>query len=113
MVASSAKEHELAALLRIAGIESLIEEATSGEDADRSKPDPDIVHAALAQARCRPAEALMIGDTPYDIEAASRARMRCIALRCGGYWSDMDLKGAQKIFDSPQQLLDALVRRAA
>jgi phosphoglycolate phosphatase-like HAD superfamily hydrolase len=47
----------------------------------------------------------MIGDTPYDIEAASRAGIGAIALRCGGYWTDTDLAGAMVIADNPQALL--------
>ena len=70
-----------------------------------SKPDPDIVAAALAKAGSRRANAVMIGDTPYDIEAARRAGIRSIALRCGGYWSDAELAGAVAIFDDPAGLL--------
>ena len=50
----------------------------------------------------------MIGDTPYDAEAATRAGVRTIALRCGGYWSDEDLRGASAIFDDPAALLEHL-----
>jgi phosphoglycolate phosphatase-like HAD superfamily hydrolase len=52
----------------------------------------------------------MIGDTPYDIEAATRAGVRPIALRCGGYWTDTDLRGASGIFDDPASLLAQLAR---
>jgi phosphoglycolate phosphatase-like HAD superfamily hydrolase len=48
---------------------------------------------------------MMVGDTPYDIEAADRAGIGAIALRCGGYWPDSSLSGARKIFDDPQALL--------
>jgi phosphoglycolate phosphatase-like HAD superfamily hydrolase len=47
----------------------------------------------------------MVGDTPYDIEAAHRAGVAAIALRCGGYWTDADLLGAIEIFDNPAALL--------
>ena len=47
----------------------------------------------------------MIGDTPYDIEAASRAGVGTIAFRCGGGWSEQDLAGALAIFDDPLDLL--------
>ncbi|MEO8877552.1 MAG: HAD hydrolase-like protein [Polyangiaceae bacterium] len=49
--------------------------------------------------------ALMIGDTPYDVEAAKRAAIPTIALRCGGWWKDEDLAGAAMIFDDPADLL--------
>ena len=107
VAASSAKKDELKPLLEIAGVTDVFEGATSSDDAEESKPDPDIVQAALKRAKARPEEAIMIGDTPYDIEAASRTRVRAIAFRCGG-WSDADLKGAVAIYDGPDDLLAKL-----
>jgi phosphoglycolate phosphatase-like HAD superfamily hydrolase len=49
----------------------------------------------------------MIGDTPYDVEAAGRAEVAIIAFRCGG-WTDEDLKGAIAIYDGPWDLLERL-----
>ena len=77
VAASSAKAEELRPLLRIAGAEALLDGATSSGDADESKPSPDIVQAALAKAHAQPADAMMIGDTPYDILAATAAGVRC------------------------------------
>jgi phosphoglycolate phosphatase-like HAD superfamily hydrolase len=105
VAASSAKSEELTRLLQIAGAASLLDGATSSSDADESKPSPDIIEAALRQAgSAESAEAMMIGDTPYDIEAASRAGVRTIAFRCGG-WADADLSGAVAIYDGPWDLL--------
>ena len=84
-----------------------MDEQTSSDDADESKPEPDIIHAALERARARPSEAVMIGDTPYDVEAAARAGVRTIAFRCGG-WKDEDLRGAIAIYDGPWDLLARL-----
>ena len=103
-VASSAKGDELEHLLRIAGIEKLVEHRTSSSDADNSKPEPDIIHAALDRLSCPPGEAVMIGDTPYDVEAARRAGMETVAFRCGG-WDDEGLGGALAIYDGPADLL--------
>jgi HAD superfamily hydrolase (TIGR01509 family) len=105
IVATSADDREMQALLDRAGVADLIPRRTSKDDAAHSKPDPDIVAAALAQAGSRRANAVMIGDTPYDIEAARRAGIRSIALRSGGYWSDAELAGAVAIFDDPAGLL--------
>jgi HAD superfamily hydrolase (TIGR01509 family) len=107
VVASSAKKDELERLLQIAHAESLIDDATSSDDAEESKPDPDIVHAALQQANTPPERSVMIGDTPYDIEAAQRAGVAAIAFRCGG-WNDAALKGAVAIYDGPWDLLARL-----
>jgi HAD superfamily hydrolase (TIGR01509 family) len=104
VVASSAKRDELRGLLQIAGAASLLEESTSSDDAEESKPDPDIIHAALKRARAAADDALMIGDTPYDIDAAKRAGVRAIAFRCGG-WDDESLREALAIYDGPWDLL--------
>ena len=103
-VASSAKQDELAPLLEIAGVQDLIQTRTSSDDAEGSKPEPDIVVAALARARCAPAHAVMLGDTPYDVEAARRAGVRIVAVECGG-WPAADLDGAVAVYASPSDLL--------
>jgi len=103
-VASSAKAEELTPLLRIAGVEDLLRLKTSSDDAPSSKPDPDIVQAALDRAKLRAAEAILVGDTPYDIEAGRRAGVGVIALRCGG-WRDTGLRDALAIYDDPADLL--------
>jgi HAD superfamily hydrolase (TIGR01549 family) len=105
IIATSANARELEALLQRAGVDDLLPQRASKDDASESKPDPDIVHAALGRAKARPESAVMIGDTPYDIEAATRAGIDAIALRCGGHWSDEDLRGAVGIFDDPAALL--------
>jgi HAD superfamily hydrolase (TIGR01509 family) len=105
VVATSADDGELSALLQRAGVDDLIPERTSKDDAPESKPDPDIVQAALARSHARPELSVLIGDTPYDIEAAKRAGINAIALRCGGYWSDSALRDALEIFDNPGALL--------
>jgi HAD superfamily hydrolase (TIGR01509 family) len=107
VAASSAKKEELTALLRIARATPLLDAATSSDDAEESKPDPDIVHAALARAKAKPSEAIMIGDTPYDVEAATRAGVKVVGVRCGG-WDDADLRGAIAIYDGPWDLLAKL-----
>ncbi|MFN2445032.1 MAG: HAD family hydrolase [Vicinamibacterales bacterium] len=105
--ASSAKKDELQQLLDIAGVTALLDAATSSDDADESKPDPDIVMAALRRLRAQADQALLIGDTPYDVAAAGRARVPCIAFRCGG-WSDRELAGAVRVYDDPRDLLARL-----
>jgi HAD superfamily hydrolase (TIGR01509 family) len=105
--ATSADNKDLDQLLKQAGVDDLIPFAASKADAEESKPDPDIVQSALARAHSEPHATVMIGDTPYDIEAASRAGVMAIVLRCGGYWPDSDLRGAIAIFDDPAHLLSS------
>jgi phosphoglycolate phosphatase-like HAD superfamily hydrolase len=105
VVATSAKVDEVRALLEQAGVSDLIQLASSADDAERSKPDPDIVRAALRLSGSQAAHSAMIGDTPYDVEAAARARVPAIALRCGGWWDDAALAQATAIYDDPADLL--------
>ena len=105
VVATSAKQDEVRALLEQSGVSDLIQLASSADDAERSKPDPDIVQAALRLSGSQVAHSVMIGDTPYDVEAAARARVPAIALRCGGWWDDAALERATAIYDDPADLL--------
>jgi HAD superfamily hydrolase (TIGR01509 family) len=109
VAASSAQKDELVALLDIAGARPLLDDWTSSDDAAESKPAPDILHAAMARVGVKPANAVMIGDTPYDVAAARRAGVRVIAFRCGG-WLDPDLSGAIEIYDGPWDLLERFDR---
>ncbi|HYY57114.1 MAG TPA: HAD family hydrolase [Pyrinomonadaceae bacterium] len=106
-LASSAKEDELAAYKRIARIEDLVEEETSADDADRSKPHPDIFRAALEQlGDVNADEAVVVGDTPYDAEAAGKLRLRTLGVRCGGFpEAELSAAGAMAIYEDPADLL--------
>lgn len=106
-VASSAKKEELGRFLELARVSDLIEDVTSSSDAERSKPDPDIVHAALTKLELDADEVIMIGDTPYDVQAAAQLGVQTIAFRCGGR-SDAELHGAVRIYDGPEDLLESL-----
>lgn len=103
-IASSAQPDELKALLKLIGADDLIEEKTSSQDVSSSKPNPDVMHVTLKRLNLSPDQAVMIGDTAYDIEAARKVGVSTIAFRCGG-WSDADLAGALAIYDGPADLL--------
>lgn len=103
VVATSAKSLEMNALLELCGVRHYIHAHTSSDEAEHSKPDPDIVQTALAKAAVPPSAALMLGDTPYDVEAAARASVATVALRSGG-WEDDALAGAIAIYDDAAQL---------
>ena len=106
MVATSASERELEGLLSRANLSDLLSVRTSSDQASRSKPDPDIVHAALAKARVAAREALMLGDTPYDLKAAARAGVGFVGVRSGGY-DDAALRGALAVYRDPAELCAA------
>lgn len=113
VVATSAEPAETSALLKQAGLEDLVDHEANSGDVQASKPDPDIVQSALAKAGARPSEAIMLGDTPYDIEAARKAGVWTIALRCGGWWNDSAFKGALAIYDTPLALSESIEFQSA
>jgi phosphoglycolate phosphatase-like HAD superfamily hydrolase len=106
-LASSAKGEELERYKKIAGIADLIDEQTTSDDADSSKPEPDIFQAALKRLHvATPANAIVVGDTPYDAEGPAKAGLQTIGLRCGG-WTDMELcrAGVIAVYRDPAELL--------
>jgi phosphoglycolate phosphatase-like HAD superfamily hydrolase len=105
VIATSAKEEILEGLLGKLDINEFIEGSTNADEAERSKPEPDLVLVALNKLRLEPREVAMLGDTPYDVQAAAKAHVRTIALRSGGF-SDDDLVGAIEIYDNPADLLE-------
>ena len=84
VMATSAKGAELKDLLAVGDFEPFIDDASTSDDADSSKPAPDIVAASLKKAGVAANEAVMVGDTKYDVEAAHNADVKCVALLCGG-----------------------------
>lgn len=108
---SSAKGDELDTYKRVAGVEALVDTQTTSDDAERSKPHPDIFEAALERLKMRPARVVVVGDSPWDVEAAGKAGLRTIGLLCGGFAeADMSAAGAVAIYKDPADLLDGLRR---
>ena len=106
-LASSAKADEVERYSAIAGITDLVDVTVSADDAERSKPTPDIFVAALRKlAPIPPTECIVVGDTPWDILAAKRAGLSCIGVLCGGF-PEAELRdaGAIAIFRDPADLL--------
>ena len=107
VLASSAKAEELRTYEKIAGIEGLIDVETSSDDAEKSKPHPDIFQAAMAKlGAVDKSEVVVIGDTPYDAEAAGKAGLSAIGFLCGGF-AEAGLRdaGCFAIYDGPADLL--------
>jgi HAD superfamily hydrolase (TIGR01549 family) len=105
---SSAKGEELAHLKKAAAIADLVDSETTSDDAERSKPDPDIFLATLDRVKPITAgEAIVVGDTPYDAIAARKAGLRTIGLLCGGFPErDLRAAGCVEIYRDPGDLLD-------
>lgn len=86
VLASSAKPQELAHYLDLLGARDLVDAWTDASDVDATKPEPDLIQAALAKVHAR--HGLMVGDSVFDCQAAARAGVRSIALLTGGYSSE-------------------------
>ena len=107
-LASSAKGEELEQHKKSMRVADLLEAATSADDARRSKPHPDIFQAALAGLKeVRPEEAVVVGDTPYDVQAAAKAGVSTVGLLSGGF-SEEALReaGAVAVYRDVSELLE-------
>ncbi len=106
-LASSSKKEEVEEYKTIAQIEDLVEQSTSSDDAEESKPEPDIFQAAMGLLRNPPAhKVLVVGNTPHDAVAATRAKLAVIGVLCGGF-SEKVLRasGCRAIYQDPADLL--------
>ena len=83
--------------------------ATTADDVSTSKPAPDVVHRALDLARSSPSDAVFVGDTVWDVAAAHRAGVVCVALTCGGTTvEELRAAGADEVYQDPADLLAQL-----
>jgi HAD superfamily hydrolase (TIGR01549 family) len=107
VLASSAKRDEVEQYEKLLQIEELVEHETSSDDAERSKPHPDIFVAAMERLGNPPAqEVIAIGDTPYDAQATAAISIACIGVASGG-WSREELEsaGCVAVYAGPAELL--------
>jgi HAD superfamily hydrolase (TIGR01549 family) len=104
-LASSAAADELEHYVQVAQIEDLIDYATSADDVARSKPYPDVFCAALTGLQVSAEDAIVVGDSPYDVQAAARAGLRTVAVLCGGFArARLQSAGAVAIYEDPADL---------
>jgi HAD superfamily hydrolase (TIGR01509 family) len=110
VLASSAKEWEIEHYLELLDARELVDAWTTSDDVEQTKPEPDLVHAALDKVDAGPGDALLIGDTVWDVEAAHRAGVETLAVRTGGF-SEQELRdaGAKQVFTSVEELRKSLV----
>ncbi len=107
VLATSGKKSDTKHYTKLLQIDDLIDGQTTADDADRSKPAPDIFQAALAKIdNIKPREALAVGDTRFDIESAAKAGVAAIAFLCGGTdEATLRQAGAREIYCDPADLL--------
>lgn len=105
VLATSAPEDELSILRKVLDREDILSAVTSSEDVETAKPRPEIVEVALKRAGVAPPQAIFVGDTVWDIRAAARAGVRCIALESGGIGRrELEAEGAVAVHASPSDL---------
>ena len=106
-LASSSDADEVKKYAKIARVEDLVEHSTSADDADRSKPSPDIFNAALRLLNHpRHDSVLVIGDSPYDAKAATKAKIAAVGVLCGGFSrNSLKTNGCFAVYKDPADLL--------
>jgi nudix-type nucleoside diphosphatase (YffH/AdpP family)/HAD superfamily hydrolase (TIGR01549 family) len=106
-LASSSKKEELEHYQKIAGVEGLTDVDVSKSDVEHSKPDPDIFAATLEKLGSPdPDSVLVVGDSPFDAQAAGKVGLRTVGVRSGGF-PDVDLRaaGCFRLYDDPADIL--------
>jgi HAD superfamily hydrolase (TIGR01509 family) len=107
ILASSAEQEEVEHYIKLLDVGDFIDGYTTSSDVEASKPEPDIINAAISKAGG--ANAVMIGDSTWDCKAATRANLPSIGVLTGGF-SEQELTeaGATKVFDSVEHLREHL-----
>ena len=109
ILASSAKPKEIEHYLDLLDAREPADAWTSAGDVDATKPQPDLVNAALERADATPEDAVMIGDSPWDAQAAQRAGVRTLAVMTGGFSrEELAQAGAVEVYESLPELKGAL-----
>ena len=107
VLASSASTKTLALLRRVLDVDDLLCEITSSADAERGKPDPDIISTALDRVGLDATRAIFVGDAVWDVEAGRRAGVPTAAVLCGGVAREaLEQAGAAAVYEDPQDVLD-------
>jgi HAD superfamily hydrolase (TIGR01509 family) len=106
VLASSAAEAELEHYLGLLDAHDLVNTSTSADDVKNTKPAPDIFAVALKKVGLMPEEVIVVGDTPYDVEAAGKCGIMAVAVRSGGFADEvLRSAGAVEIYDDASHLL--------
>jgi HAD superfamily hydrolase (TIGR01549 family) len=107
VLASSSNENDLGHFLHELDVRDIVDDWTTADDVERTKPHPDVIHAALEKAGTN--DAVMVGDSRWDVEAAANAGLETVCVITGG-WSEQELRdaGAAGVFESLVELRERL-----
>jgi HAD superfamily hydrolase (TIGR01509 family) len=112
-LATSSPAEELETVLEVLPIGEFLEARTTADDVKSSKPDPDVFLAAMDLALLDPSRTLAIGDSVWDVEAARRAGIACLAVESGGFSRhELSEAGALHVYRDVEQLGDQLLTSA-
>jgi len=109
VLATSAEKSDLEALLEAIDADDAIDEVTSAGEVEQAKPAPDLFCVALEAAGTAPDATVVVGDTVWDVKAAARAGLRCVAVTSGGISAgELEAAGAVAVYDDVGAILDDL-----
>jgi HAD superfamily hydrolase (TIGR01509 family) len=109
VLATSGKPDDVEAFRRTLGADEWIDAAVNSSEVDESKPAPDIFARALEVVGADPADAIVVGDTVWDVEAASACGVACVTLTCGGISAaELEEAGAAAVYRDPEDLVASL-----
>lgn len=115
-IATSATKDDFKIICKNVGVdfEKIVDVLITGEDVEDSKPDPDIIKATLNKLKLKPDECLMIGDTPYDAEAAKKAGVKTIGVLTGFHDNKtLEKSGAIKVYEDIESIyndIDSIIK---
>lgn len=111
VLATSSEEDDVAALREAIGADDAVDAVTSAGDVDEAKPSPDVFTTAMAKVGVEAAGAIVVGDTAWDVQAATKAGLETVGLLCGGISRcELEEAGAVAVYEDPADLLAALDR---
>lgn len=103
---TSGDDQDVEDFRRKIGCDDVVAAVVNASDVGQAKPAPDIVQAALASVGVAPQDAVMVGDTVYDVRAAAAAGVACIGMLCGGIGErELTEAGAVAVYGNPAELL--------
>jgi len=109
VLATSAEKSDLKSILEAIDADDAIDAVTSSADVEQAKPAPDLFCVALEEAGTAPEATVVVGDTVWDVKAAARAGLRCVAVTSGGIsHGELEAAGAVAVYEDVSALLDDL-----
>jgi HAD superfamily hydrolase (TIGR01509 family) len=109
VLATSSPPDLLSELRTRIGADDAVDAVVTADDVGKAKPAPDIFEVALHKVSLDPARVVVLGDSVWDVDAARRAGLACVAVECGGYSRcELEAAGAIAVYATPNELLDRL-----